>query len=148
VTRPFRDCLTRDAAATRRLAARFVRRLPPGSVVALHGDLGAGKTTFVQGMAAGLGIRQPVTSPTFALVSEYRGPLGRLVHMDLFRVRNPDEMLEIGLAEHLESGAIVAVEWPERAGEFLPAGAISIRLSLVPGRRGRHIRIFETQHKI
>jgi len=114
------------------LAAALADRLRPGSVIALSGDLGLGKTAFVQGLARALGIRRPVTSPTFTLVQEYPLPDGRLlVHMDLYRLAGEDALLEIGFQEYLDRGAIVAVEWPERAGGLIPADAF--RVLLEPG---------------
>ena len=84
--------VARGIAATWRVARGVAERLPRGGVVALQGELGAGKTTFVQGLARALGIRRPVTSPTFTLVGEYAGTRLRLVHMDLYRLRTPDDL--------------------------------------------------------
>lgn len=124
------------------VAARLARRLRKGGgVLALHGEMGAGKTTFVQGLARALGIRRPVTSPTFALVAEYDAPGARLIHLDLCRLRRPDELLELGFTEFVESGAIVAVEWPERAGDLLPATALHVELALTDAPRRRVITI-------
>jgi tRNA threonylcarbamoyladenosine biosynthesis protein TsaE len=102
------------------IAAGFAKRLNPGSVVGLIGDLGAGKTTFVQGMAKGLGIDPDyyVNSPTFTLVNEYRGRGIPLVHVDLYRIEKPIEGETLGLDEYLASGAVVAVEWVERMPEL------------------------------
>jgi tRNA threonylcarbamoyladenosine biosynthesis protein TsaE len=110
-----------------------------GGVVALHGELGAGKTALVQGLAAALGVAQPVTSPTFALVLEYPLPDGRrLVHMDLYRLQAPEALEAIGFEEYLESDDIIAIEWAERAVGLLPAATlhVDIRLSeTAPGTR-------------
>ena len=108
--------------ATWGVAAALAKRLPAGAVVALHGDLGAGKTTFVQGLAQALGVRSPVTSPTFALAAEYPLPDGRsLVHLDLYRLRGPADLDGIGFDDYLEANCLMAIEWPERAGARLPA---------------------------
>ena len=113
------------------VAAKLAHTLSPGCVIALTGELGAGKTTFMQGLGIALGIRRPVTSPTFTLSVEYPTPRFKLVHMDLYRLSgSEDDLLAIGFAEHLESGAVVAIEWPERAGDLLPADAIRIHFSL------------------
>ncbi|MDA3924552.1 MAG: tRNA (adenosine(37)-N6)-threonylcarbamoyltransferase complex ATPase subunit type 1 TsaE [Kiritimatiellae bacterium] len=110
------------------VAAEVVKLLKPGTVMALHGDLGAGKTTFMQGIAIALHLERPVTSPTFTLSNEYNAAQFKLVHMDLYRLTSPDDLLAIGYAEHIENGAVVAVEWPERAEDLIPADAIHIYL--------------------
>jgi tRNA threonylcarbamoyladenosine biosynthesis protein TsaE len=115
---------------TWRLAAEVADTLVPGTVLALHGELGAGKTTFVQGMGWALGVRRLMTSPTFTLVSEYDTPRFKLVHMDLYRINDPDELLALGFCEYLENGAVVAVEWPERAGDLIPQDALHVRINL------------------
>jgi len=132
----------RSVSETWRVAASVAGLLPSGGVVALSGELGAGKTTFVQGLAQALGIRRPVTSPTFTLVSEYAGSGRRkLVHMDLYRLRTPDDLLAIGFAEYLESGAVVAIEWSERAGDLIPADAVRVELRTTRDPGVRLIRI-------
>lgn len=115
------------------LAAAFARELAPGDVVCLEGDLGAGKTTFAQGLAAALGVKGRVTSPTFCLVQEHVAPPGAriplLVHMDLYRLGGEDDVLAIGWEDYLARGALIVLEWPERAGDLVPARArrVSIR---------------------
>ena len=136
-------CVARGIPATWRVAARVAARLPRGGVVALQGELGAGKTTFVQGLARALGIARPVTSPTFTLVGEYASPGLLLVHMDLYRLQSPDDLLAIGFLEYLERGAIVAVEWPERAGTLIPEEAIWVEIGLTPDPRARRILVRE-----
>ncbi len=105
-------------ARTRQLGEALGRVLGPGHVVALVGELGAGKTTFVQGVAAGAGVRGYVASPTFTLVREYRGRL-HLYHVDLFRI-DATELDAIGFDEVLESSGAVLVEWADRARERMP----------------------------
>lgn len=122
----------RGAAGTRRAAASLARALPPGTVIALHGGLGAGKTTFTQGLAMALGVNRPVTSPTFTLVTEHQGSAGRLVHMDLYRLSDAESLLEIGWQEYLESGSLVVVEWPERASELIDALPHAVDVTLAP----------------
>ena len=105
------------------LARRFSAELKPGDVVCLEGDLGAGKTTFTQGLAAALGVKGRVTSPTFCIVQEHRSDATLLVHMDLYRLHGEDDVLAIGWEDYLADSAILVVEWPERAGSLIPAEA-------------------------
>jgi tRNA threonylcarbamoyladenosine biosynthesis protein TsaE len=107
----------------------------------LTGDLGAGKTTFMQGIALALGIKRPITSPTFTLCQEYQTSKFKLVHMDLYRLNGANDLLTIGFPEHLESGAVVAVEWPERGGDLIPPDALHISLSLSDEAETRTIEI-------
>ncbi len=127
---------------TEALGAELVRRLPPGSVFALEGDLGAGKTCLVRGLAHALGITQPVTSPTFAIVNSYQGTHATLVHMDLYRLSGPDEALDMGFDEYLTPDAYVCIEWPSRAEELLPDHAyhITIQYGTAPETRTITIR--------
>jgi tRNA threonylcarbamoyladenosine biosynthesis protein TsaE len=115
-------------AETRAFAARFAATLKPGDVLLLTGDLGAGKTAFVRGLAEGLGIdSEEVTSPTFTLVHEYRGGRLPLIHVDLYRLDRAD-LDELGMDQDLADTGIVAVEWPERLSRSIK-GAISIRIA-------------------
>ena len=98
---------------TERLGETLVGKLPPGTVVAFTGDLGAGKTAFVRGMARGLGIRARVTSPTFTIVNEYEGGRLPLFHFDMYRLHSADELFDIGWEDFLRRGGICAVEWSE-----------------------------------
>ena len=123
------------------LAKRLAAELRPGDVVRLEGDLGAGKTTFVQGLASALGVAGRVTSPTFCLVQEHRGKTALLVHMDLYRLRNEDDVLAIGWEDYLAEGAIVAVEWPDRAGSLLPDDAVRVTFTHLDGEERRRIDI-------
>lgn len=134
---------TRSVAETWRLANRLAKaHYPQGGVLALYGHLGCGKTTLVQGLAHALGICQPVTSPTFALVNCYEAPGIRLVHMDLYRLDSEMSLWSIDFDDYLEAAnTLVAIEWPERAGENLPDGTRRIRI--MPGKHpsDRLIRI-------
>jgi len=96
--------------------------LRPGDVLALDGDLGAGKTQFVKGIAAGLGCEGDVTSPTFTLVHEYAGGRLPLFHFDFYRLKNADEALRIGLDDYLGEGGVIVIEWAGKFPELLPAG--------------------------
>lgn len=132
--------LTCSPAETQALAAAFVTKLSPGSVLALHGDLGAGKTCFVQGLAQGLKVQQPVSSPTYTLVNEYRGHLP-LFHIDLYRLQTADQALDFGLDEYLEGDGITAIEWPERAASVLPQQALHVYLEHDQQEQQRRIRL-------
>lgn len=121
-----RDALhvvTRGAARTQAVGAALGALLSPGTLVTLSGPLGAGKTTFAQGLARGLGIVEPIVSPTYTLVREYAGGGGRpdLWHADLYRVGGAREAAELGLGDGLGDGAVVAVEWPEHGATELAA---------------------------
>ena len=100
-----------------------------GEVIALLGDLGAGKTTLTQGIVRGLGYEQEVTSPTFSLVQEYRGGRLEVFHFDFYRVEEEHELLDLGWDDYLERGGLVIVEWPSLFPELLPTGTKWIRLS-------------------
>ena len=119
--------ISRSAAETRRIGQVIGERLAAGDVVCLRGPMGAGKTTLAQGIAAGLGIDEPVSSPTFALVHQYAGRLP-LWHVDAYRLRHPDEALDLALPELKQSGVIV-IEWPERIGPAVPADHLDVELS-------------------
>ena len=115
---------------TEALGAALARELVPGSIVLLCGDLGAGKTVFSRGFARGLGVTEPVSSPTYTIVQEYELPTGnRLYHMDLYRITDERAALGFGVDEFLsEPGAFSLVEWPERIAGLLPDTAIRVEL--------------------
>jgi tRNA threonylcarbamoyladenosine biosynthesis protein TsaE len=114
-------------SATLAAGEELGRTLQPGDFVALYGGLGAGKTSFVRGLAVGLGITDRVTSPTFALVSAYQGRLS-LCHMDLYRLSGPEALEDLGWDELIETHDVCAVEWCERARDRLPGNRIEVRL--------------------
>ena len=116
---------TRDDSATEQLGRDLVSKLGPGTVIALSGPLGSGKTVFVRGVARGLGIDEPVTSPSFTIVSEYSAPIP-LVHVDLYRTGSDEELELLGLDDILDRAAIIAIEWAEKAESFLADGAPTI----------------------
>lgn len=95
--------------------------LQPGDVIALVGELGAGKTHFVKGLADGLGYMGEVTSPTFTLIHEYLGGLMPLYHFDFFRIENEQEALDIGIEDYLSSDGVCVIEWADKLAELLPA---------------------------
>ncbi len=130
--------LTTDSAeATRALAAELAGELPDDTTLALHGDLGVGKTTFVQGLARGLGVSDPVSSPTFAIYTVHPGRRMRLVHLDAYRLENESQVEDLLLDEFLFSPWVLAVEWPEKVARWLSADAWHLTLSIVEGDRHR-----------
>lgn len=120
--------VTSSEEETRRLGSQLAGLLAPGDVVLLSGPLGSGKTCLTQGIATGLGVREPVTSPTFALVNEY-DTTPRLVHMDFYRLERPSEILELGFEEYFYGGGITVAEWPERVVGLPPE---HLRVHLLP----------------
>jgi tRNA threonylcarbamoyladenosine biosynthesis protein TsaE len=122
--------LTRSPGATRTVGGAVAALLRPGDVVVVAGELGAGKTTFVQGVAAGLGVADGVVSPTFTLAREYEGR-HRLVHVDLYRLSHGQEVLDLGL-EELGDDAVLLVEWGDVALAYLPAEHLEVRLTAGP----------------
>ena len=126
---------------TEDVGAEFAATLPDGAVVALYGDLGAGKTAFVRGMARGLGIEARVSSPTFTIVNEYPGKRC-LCHFDMYRLDGPDELFDIGWEDYLRRGAICAVEWSERVEDAFEGDEIPVRIEKL-GENERLITIGE-----
>lgn len=132
-----------DETATLQYAARLAQALPAHAplVLYLHGDLGAGKTTIARGVLQALGERGAVRSPTYALMAEYEPQSGlRVLHLDLYRLSDPDELHALGLADHLPDSRLWLVEWPERgAGGGLPPA--DVHLYLEPEEGGRRVRL-------
>ena len=132
------------------LAKKLAGELKSGDVVCLEGDLGAGKTTFTQGLAAALGVPGRVNSPTFCIVQEHSASSSLqpstfnlqppyLVHMDLYRLHNEDDVIAIGWEDYLAEGAILVVEWPDRAGSLIPPEARHIVFTHLEGEESRRI---------
>lgn len=128
--------LSASAEETRRLAAQLAAELKPGDCVLLIGELGVGKTTFVQGLAQGLGITEIVRSPTFVLMRAYHGRIP-LYHFDAYRIINLDELREIGFEDTVRSQGITVIEWGEKAAGLLPLGCWRIYIDLLPDQRRR-----------
>lgn len=126
-----RQITTTSPDETRAWAGQLIRAYPTGTVFALHGPLGAGKTCLVQGMADALGLADTATSPTYTLIHEYK-TVPPLYHVDLYRVHSSGEALALGLEEYFETAGFTAIEWAERASNLLPATSIHIHLE--PGR--------------
>jgi tRNA threonylcarbamoyladenosine biosynthesis protein TsaE len=118
---------------------RFGRAAHPPLTVALQGELGVGKTTLVRAICRGYGVSNEVTSPTFNLVHQYRGRRSTVYHLDLYRLRGPEELLNLGWDELMADDAMRLIEWPERAGRLLPADHVPILLQHLPEDPGRRL---------
>lgn len=116
-----------SADDTARIAAELADTLKGGEFIAMYGELGAGKTAFVKGLAKALGIDRHVTSPTFTIVNEYEGRLP-LYHFDVYRIADPDEMYEIGYEDYLDAGGVCIVEWAELIEELFPEEYIRLTI--------------------
>jgi len=131
------DLITsKNAEETRRIGAQFLARLRPGDIVALSGDLGAGKTHFVKGMADACGFAGEATSPTFTLLHEYAGSRSTLWHADLYRLDSPEDCLSTGIEEIWCGRDITVIEWPDRLGSLLPSDAWRVDITIT----GEHTR--------
>ena len=131
------ELISPDRETTVETGRRIGRRLAAGAVLSLEGVLGSGKTTLVKGIAQALEIQEPVTSPTFTLVSQYEGRREgrglRLVHVDLYRINHAQELEDLGLEELLAADAITVIEWGEKARPLLPPDAVTLRFDLLAG---------------
>lgn len=131
---------TRSAEETQAIAQRLAGALAPDTTLALHGDLGVGKTTFVQGLARGFGVTDPVNSPTFTIFTLHRGGDRTLVHLDAYRLENDTQLDSLMLEDFLTSPYCLAVEWPEKIAAWLPNHALHLTLSIVEGQR-HHVQL-------
>ncbi len=131
------EYITHNESETEALGARLAEKLPGGSVVAMYGDLGAGKTAFVRGMARGMGLSCRVSSPTFTIVNEYLGER-ELIHFDMYRIGGADELFDIGWEDYLGRGAVCAVEWSENVEDAFFGDEIVVRIE----------KLGETERKI
>ena len=129
-----------DVAATHAVAARLAALLRPGDVVGLQGDLGAGKTTFVQGLARALGVPSPVSSPTFTLLHEHAGGRLALFHGDAYRLAGPADLADLGWDDILRAGGVAVIEWADRIADALPDERLDIQLAEADGG-GRRITL-------
>lgn len=135
---------TTSAAGTRAVAAALEPLLEPGDVVLLSGDLGAGKTVFTQGLAAALGVTERVTSPTFTLAQSFEGRL-RLHHLDVYRLENLGEVLDLDLPELLDDDAVVCVEWGEVVIPELPRDFLHLQIHLADPDEDGDVRVFDIE---
>ena len=113
------EFLTNSPEETEKIGAALGNILPPGTILAYRGDLGAGKTAFTRGLARGLGYAEPVTSPTYTIVNEYLGGRLPLFHFDMYRLASSDDLWDIGWEDYLERGGICAVEWSENVDDAM-----------------------------
>jgi len=120
--------VTNSEKETEALGFRLAKKLSPGTVLAFYGDLGAGKTIFTRGLAAGLGIQTQITSPTYTIVNEYETEETALIHFDMYRLSSADDLFEIGWDDYLARGAILAVEWSEHVEEAFPRDTVRVRI--------------------
>ncbi|MCB9184238.1 MAG: tRNA (adenosine(37)-N6)-threonylcarbamoyltransferase complex ATPase subunit type 1 TsaE [Flavobacteriales bacterium] len=123
------DFKLQSAADAHAAGQEILTAFPEARVFALHGELGAGKTTLIKGFCAALGVKDQASSPSFAIVNEYRAADGSPVyHFDLYRLKDATELEGIGFEEYLDSGAYCFIEWPELAAEMLPDDAVHLRV--------------------
>jgi len=127
--------VTADPAATIELGRRLAATLKPGDVVAFYGELGAGKTTMIKGVCAGLGVAELVKSPSFVIITEYQGRVP-VYHIDLYRIDSEEALAGVGPESFLSGDGVSLVEWAERAEALLPEGTVRVRLAVEgTGRR-------------
>ena len=122
------EFISKSELDTEELGRRFASGLPGGTVVAMYGDLGAGKTAFVRGMARGMGLDCRVSSPTFTIVNEYLGQR-ELIHFDMYRLSDADELFDIGWEDYLNRGAVCAVEWSENVQDAFFGDEIKVTIT-------------------
>jgi tRNA threonylcarbamoyladenosine biosynthesis protein TsaE len=134
------ELATSSAEETRALGVALAPLLAPGDVVSLTGDLGAGKTTLVQGVARGLGVDQPVLSPTFTLVRQYEG-IHPVYHLDIYRLDRVQDVLDLGFEELLDAGGVVLIEWGDAIEALLPDEMLEVELSIDDADERRQISV-------
>lgn len=130
------EFLSASAEETRRIGVQLALELEPGDCLLLIGELGVGKTTFVQGVAQGLGVAERVRSPTFILMREYHGKVS-LYHFDAYRIKSVEELREIGFEDTVRAEGITVIEWGEKTAQLLPQGCWRIFIELLPDQRRR-----------
>ncbi len=121
-----------DADACRDWGRRLAQVVDMPTVIYLHGDLGAGKTTLAQALLQALGVTPPIKSPTYTLIERYVTRIGTALHLDLYRLREAEELEFIGIRDHLAEPALWLIEWPERGRGFLPPADLSLTLTILP----------------
>ena len=133
------EFISNSEKETENIGAAFAKDLKGGSIVAMYGDLGAGKTAFVRGMARGMGLDAHVSSPTFTIVNEYPGER-ELIHFDMYRLASADELFDIGWEDYLNRGAVCAVEWSENVRDAFFGDEINVTIEKI-GDCSRRITI-------
>ena len=133
--------LTKSVSETEKIAEMLGKNIPNNSVIAMFGDLGAGKTAFTRGFARGMGINCDVSSPTFALVNEYHGNGKSLYHFDMYRISGWDDLYSTGYFDYLDSGACLIIEWSENIEAILPEDCIKVTITKTENFTERKIEI-------
>lgn len=136
---------SKNSEDTFRFAKQFAEKLNKGTVLAFFGDLGAGKTTFIRGLAEGLNIKCEVSSPTFSLVNEYRGKENSLFHFDMYRIKTFDDLYSTGFFDYLDENEFIAIEWSENIENVLPENHIKISIKKCENDNERKIIISESE---
>lgn len=138
------EIITNSLEETQKLAQEFAKRLRPGDIVAFSGELGAGKTSFIQGLAGGLGVSKKyyVNSPTFTILNVYEEGKHPIYHYDWYRLGNDAEVTDLGFEEYMEGNGITVIEWAEKFPNLLPERTIWIKMSVI-GEEKRRIIIGE-----
>lgn len=134
--------ISQSCEETEKIAYNFALTLSGGEIITLDGDLGAGKTAFVRGLAKGLGVTDIVCSPTFTIVNEYRHGNIPLFHFDVYRIETSDEMYDIGWEDYISQNAVVVVEWARNISDIFENGVISIKISKNPDKGEDYREIF------
>jgi len=111
-------------------AQEFIQAIGQARVIAFYGSMGAGKTTFIRALCENLGVNEPVTSPTFAIVNEYQAKASSIYHFDFYRIRRLSEAFDMGFEDYLYSGALCLIEWPELIEELLPEDALHVHIDV------------------
>ena len=127
------------------IGKRMGEKAVPGTVITLDGDLGAGKTLFTKGFAEGLGIKEPISSPTFTVLQEYEGGRLTMYHFDVYRIGDPEEMEEIGFDDYIFGDGVCLIEWADIIGELIPEYAVRITIERNPDK-GDDYRSIEIKH--
>lgn len=135
------EFITNSASETEKIAEQLGMLVPKNAVVAMFGDLGAGKTAFTRGFARGMGISCDVSSPTFALVNEYRGKDNTLYHFDMYRISGWDDLYSTGYFDYLDTGAALIIEWSENIEAILPEDCIRVSITKTENFTERKIKI-------
>ncbi|MDI6765720.1 MAG: tRNA (adenosine(37)-N6)-threonylcarbamoyltransferase complex ATPase subunit type 1 TsaE [Bacteroidota bacterium] len=133
--------ITQSEDETISVGFQFGETLTPGSVVALFGDLGTGKTRLIKGLCKGLGVAEHVSSPTFTIVNEYHGKCCKIFHFDFYRMNSITELKEIGFDEYIYNDGVCVIEWADRVEKLLPPDRFNVFLKLGANENEREIRI-------
>lgn len=137
------EYISHSQSETEKIAYDLAQKLEKGTVIAFFGDLGMGKTCFVRGLAEGLSIHCHVSSPTFAIVNEYRGENNSLFHFDMYRISSFDDLYSTGFFDYLDENEFIAVEWSENIENLLPENVIRIKIERYDDENSRKITVYD-----